>query len=351
MTGQVQRPVAGVRVARARRLRRRIWGLVSGAGCLCLVALVSLTLGSRSIPLGETVHALTAYDAGNDLHLVIWALRIPRTLVAILAGLSLGLAGAVMQAVTRNPLAEPGLLGINAGAALAVVGGVSLFGLTTPAQYVGFAALGAGLAGAAVFVLGRAHEAGTSPVRLVLAGAGLSVVLGALTAILIINGPSAVLDDFRHWAAGSVEGRGYDTAAILALSTVIGGGMALSMAGSLNAIALGQDLGRVLGTHVRGTWTLACLSVMVLVGAATAGAGPIAFVGLVASHLARLAAGPDYRWILPYAGLFAAILLLGSDIVGRVIASPSEVAAGIIAALVGGPFFLVVVCRFRLRAL
>lgn len=325
--------------------------LAATAALLALAGLLSLGVGSRPIAPAEALAALFAHDAGNDLHLVVWELRLPRTLVAVLAGLGLGVAGAVMQAVTRNPLAEPGLLGINAGAAVAVVVGVAAFGLTAMIHYVWFAFAGAGFAGTAVFLLGRAHETGTNPVRLVLAGAGLSVMLGAVTGIVILNAPLAVLDDFRNWAAGSVEGRGFDVVAVLAVCVAAGLAVAFAIAGSLNAMALGIDLGRALGVDIRLSWFAACLSVMLLAGAATAGAGPIGFVGLVAPHVARLVAGPDYRWVLPFSALFSALLLLGADILGRVIAPPSEVAAGIVAALIGGPFFVGLVRRFRLAKL
>ncbi|MGI6246257.1 MAG: FecCD family ABC transporter permease [Pseudochelatococcus sp.] len=337
---------AGTRAPFLRRRRAR--GFVAGVLALGALALVSLVVGSRPVPLAEAFDALRAYDAGNDRHLVIRELRVPRTFVAVLAGLALGVAGAVMQAVTRNPLAEPGLLGINAGAAAGVVIGVAAFGAATMAHYVWFAFAGAGLAGVAVFLLGQAHRTGIDPVRLVLAGAGLSIMLASVTGIVILNAPLAVFDDFRNWAAGSVEGRGLDVAGVLALAVAAGLGMALPIAGSLNAMALGSDLGRALGVDARVTWLLACLSVMLLSGAATAAAGPIAFVGLAAPHAARMMTGPDYRWILPGSALLAAILLLGADVLGRLIAAPSEVAAGIVASLLGGPFFIAVARRFRL---
>lgn len=318
---------------------------------LCLVVLASLAIGSRPVPPDQTLAALWAFDPANDLHLVVRELRVPRTMVAVLAGLALGVAGAVMQAVTRNPLAEPGLLGINAGAAVAVALGVLVLDLTSMAQYVWLSFLGAGLAGTAVFILGQAHETGTNPVRLVLAGAGLSVLLASATGMIILNAPATVLDDFRSWAAGSLEGRGYDVAAVLGPSVAVGLVAAFSIAGNLNAMALGEDLGRALGVSRRRTWVLACLSVMLLAGSATAGAGPIGFVGLVAPQIARAVTGPDYRFILPCSALFAAILLTGADVLGRMIAPPSEVAAGIVAALIGGPFFVLIVRRFRLARL
>lgn len=332
----------------ARRARKRRAELAAGLVCaLSLAALASLAIGSRPIPLAGVLDALWAYDSGNDLHLVVRELRLPRTLTALLAGIGLGLAGAIMQAVTRNPLAEPGLLGINAGAAAVVVLGAVAFGLTRMVHYVWLASLGAGLAGVAVFILGRAHETGTNPVRLVLAGAGVSVMLGAITGILVLNAPPTVFDGFRHWAAGSVEGAGFEVVAVLAVAVAAGLVAAQSIAGSLDAMALGQDLGQALGADPRITWLLACLAVMLLAGAATAAAGPIGFVGLVAPHLARAGAGPGHRWLLPASALTAAILLLGADIIGRVVAAPAEIAAGIVAALLGGPFFIAAVRRFR----
>lgn len=335
----------------ARGRKNRGLGLLGGLAVLCLVSLVSLAVGSRPVPLDQTFAALRNFDPANDLHLVVRELRLPRTMVALLAGLALGVAGAVMQAVTRNPLAEPGLLGINAGAATAVAVGVLVLDLTSMAQYVWLSFLGAGLAGTAVFILGQAHEAGTNPVRLVLAGAGFSMTLGAATGMIILNAPVTVLDDFRHWAAGSVEGRGLDVVAVLAPSVAAGLLAAFSIAGNLNAMALGEDMGRALGVSRRRTWVLACLSVMLLAGSATAGAGPVGFVGLVAPQAARAVTGPDHRFILPCSALFAAILLIGADVVGRLIAPPSEVAAGIVAALIGGPLFVLIVRRFRLSRL
>lgn len=340
---------AGVerRSARQRRRRQRVWWLGAGAAILACLAVASLAVGSRPVPARAVLDALVAYDPGNDLHLVVRAVRLPRMLVSLLAGAALGVAGAGMQATTRNALAEPGLLGINAGAATAVVGAAALFGLTSVAQYLLFAVAGAGLAGAAVFLLGRAYETGINPVRLLLAGAGISVTLGAVTGIVILNAPPTVFDEFRTWMAGSLERAGVEAVAVLAAAVTVGLATVLASVDSLNAMALGKDLGQALGADPRRTWLLSCLTVMVLAGAATAAVGPIGFVGLIAPHLARAVAGPDHRWILPVSGLFAAILLLGADIAGRVIAAPSELPAGIVTALVGGPFFIVAVRRFR----
>lgn len=330
---------------------RRRRGLIWGGAALALAMALSMLLGSHPVPAAEVWSALVDFDPGNDRHLVIRALRGPRMLVAVMAGASLGMAGALMQAVTRNPLAEPGLLGLNAGAAVAVVFAIAVLGLSRISDYVWFGMIGAGLAGMAVFFLGRAHRAGVDPVRLVLAGAGLSVVLGALTGIVVLNTPLLVLDAFRGWSAGSVAGRDMEVAKQLAAAMLVGGTIAILLAPRLNALALGQDIGRALGVSASLVWALACLAVMVLAGGATAAAGPIGFVGLVAPHMARMAGGPDYRWILPFSALFAALILLLADVLGRVIAMPDEVPAGIIATLAGGPFFVWTVRRFRMARL
>ena len=328
--------------------------LRAGAGGLVLLAVLvvlSLGIGSRAIPPAEVLAALTGFDPTNDLHLVVRELRLPRSLLAVTAGAALGLSGAVMQAVTRNALAEPGLLGVNAGAALAVALGASAFGLTAMQDYVWFGFVGAGIGGVIVFVLGRAHESGTDPVRLVLAGAGLSMLLGAAAGLVILNAVLEVLDLFRNWGAGSLEGRGMAVAQVMTLALLAGAALALPLGRGLNALALGPEMGAALGARPGLIWALSCLAVMVLAGAATAAAGPIGFVGLMAPHLARAIGGPDNRVVLPLSAIFGASVLLAADVLGRVIAPPNEIAAGIMAALIGGPFFIHIARRFRLARL
>ncbi|QUS36150.1 FecCD family ABC transporter permease [Falsirhodobacter algicola] len=328
--------------------RHRALCLIALAALVAVAALAGLAVGARAIPPAEIWRALTAFDPTNDAHIILRQLRVPRTVLGILAGAALGIAGAVMQAVTRNPLAEPGLLGINAGAAVAILIGVTVFGLDGIEQYLWLGILGAGLAGIAVFVLGRGHDAGVDPVRLVLAGAGLSVMLGALAGILLINAPPEVHEAFRQWGAGSVAGRGGGVIPALGAALLAGAALASFIAPGLNALALGREVGHALGARPLLTWSLACLCVMLLAGGATAAVGPIGFVGLVAPHLARLMAGADMRWILPFSAGIAALLLLLADILGRIVASPAEVAAGIIATIIGGPFFILGVRRFRM---
>ncbi|WP_454244187.1 FecCD family ABC transporter permease [Pseudomonas sp. Y3 TE3536] len=323
-------------------------GLLLGVLVLLVAALASLLIGSHPIAMNVVFDALYQPNLQNDQHLIVRELRVPRTLVALLAGLALGAAGTLMQALTRNPLAEPGLLGVNAGAALAVILGVAFFGLTQVGHYILLAFLGAGVAGVAVFLLGQAGANDSNPVRLVLAGAGLTMLLASLTGIVVLNTPPQVYDHFRHWAAGSLAGSSTATLLLPTLAIALGLVLAAALMPQLNALALGRDLGRALGVNVRLTWALACVALMLLAGSATAIAGPIGFVGLVAPHLARLLVGPDYRRMLPYAALIAALLLLGADLLGRVLAAPAELAAGTLALLLGGPAFIVLISRFRL---
>jgi iron complex transport system permease protein len=333
----------------SRRLPQRLTLLVLFLSLVLALFVASLALGSRAIDLATVQASILQFDAANNDHLVIWSLRLPRSIIAILAGLALGCAGALTQAVTRNPLAEPGLLGVNAGAATAVIFGVAVLGLNDIHSYLWFGLAGAALSSCAVFLLGRANKGGTDPVRLVLAGAGVSIVLGSVTGIIVLNAPTDVLDKFRMWAAGSVEGRDFAIARILAISVIFGSVMSMSVASGLNAVALGDELGRSLGAQTKLILAGSCVAVTILAGSATAVAGPITFLGLVAPQLARRLMGPDCRWIIPVSGLAGACVLLLSDIAGRLVAAPDEVAAGIIVLVIGGPFFVVAARQFRLR--
>lgn len=337
-------------VGRRRRARSRWLALAAGLVALAVLAVLSVAVGSRPVPLDTVRDALAAFDATLGDHLIVRELRIPRTLLGVLVGAALGVAGAVMQAVTRNPLAEPGLLGVNAGASVAVVVAIAWFGVTTPAGYLWFALAGAAGASVLVFGLGGAFGTGSDPVRLVLAGAALSVVFGAFTHAVTISYPD-VFASFRFWTVGSLEGRGW--AVLLPTAVVVGAGLVLaqSLSGALDVTSLGADLSRAVGASARRTWVLGMVAVVLLAGGATAAAGPIAFVGLAAPHVARLVVGPAHRWIVAFSGLLGALVLLASDVVGRVVAFPSEVQTGIVSALVGGPLFVALVRRRRIAQL
>lgn len=315
------------------------------------VAAASLALGSRVIPLDETLHALTAYNPSIDSHLIVHELRIPRTILAILAGACLGLAGALMQSLTRNALAEPGTLGVNAGAAAGVVTGLAVTGSGSIGVYVWFAFAGAAFASVVVHRLGRARETGVNPVRLVLAGAGLSITLSSLTTMVTLSSTQQVFDAFRNWATGSLQGRGWEVLPVLGICLIIGVFVSIFLTGSLNAVSLGNDMAQGLGVNIRRTWTLTNLAILILAGAATAAVGPVSFIGLAAPHVARSLVGPDHRWLLGYSAVIASIILLLADVVGRVIIFPSEIGAGVMSALIGAPFFIALVRHGRVEGI
>ena len=334
---------------RARR-RRRIDGLLLGLLVLAVLVAISFCVGTRTLPLAVTWEAVHAFDPANNDHLLVRLLRIPRTLVAVVVGCALGAAGAVMQALTRNPLADPGLLGVNGGAATAIVVAVAFFGITDITGYLWFALAGAALAGGGVYLLGGARR-GIDPVRLVLAGVALTVVLQAVAQVILLNSDDAVFDQFRHWAVGSLQGRGQGVLVPVTVTAAVGLGLALTLARPLDAVMLGEELGQSLGANPARVWTLAMLSVVILTAAATAAAGPLSFIGLTAPHLARRVVGPEHRWLIPYSMLVAAILLVAADILGRIVAAPGEIGVGIMAALLCGPFFVALARRRRIAHL
>ncbi|MGH9151544.1 MAG: FecCD family ABC transporter permease [Acidimicrobiales bacterium] len=337
-----RRPLVGNRAVRA-------LGLLLAMVALWLVAMASIAYGSKPIPVGQVLAALFDFDGSND-HLIIRSLRVPRTLVGIGVGTALGLAGAVMQGVTRNPLADPGILGVNAGAAFAVVIAIHVFGIGSLSGYVWFAFVGAAAASVVVYGLGAVGRDGATPVKLALAGAAVGAFLASITtAVLILD--VATLDQFRFWVVGSLAGRDGAIATQVAPFLVVGALLALGSARALNSMSLGDDVARSLGLRVGAARAVSALSVVLLCGAATAAAGPIGFVGLTVPHVARAICGPDYRWILPYSAVLAPILLLGADIVGRVAARPGELQVGIVTAVVGAPFFIALVRRRRLAQL
>lgn len=315
---------------------------------LVTAAALSLAVGSRDIPLGDVI-AVLLQPTDGEIATIVWQLRLPRTLLGIAVGAALGIGGALMQGHTHNALADPGLLGVSAGAAFAVVIGIFAFGVTNVAGYTWFALAGAGIAAAAVFAIGSTRG-GPSPVTLVLAGAAVSALLESLTQGIIIADVHT-LDEYRFWAVGSVAGRDLDVL-FQVLPFLLAGLVlsALSVPG-LNLLQLGDDVATSLGVHPARQRVIGIGAVMLLTGAATAACGPIAFVGLVVPHLARHLGGVDYRWVAGYSGFLGALLLVLADIVGRVLVRPGELQVGIVMALIGGPAFVVLVRRTRLGRL
>ncbi|CCH76853.1 iron-dicitrate ABC transporter (permease) [Nostocoides japonicum T1-X7] len=343
-TGGTTAPAARRGVTAARLL-----GLVVAGGLLLLVVLLSIAVGAKPIPLSGVIHALTHGEGSVD-GVVILDLRLPRTVLGVAVGAALAVAGVLMQALTRNPLADPGILGVNAGAAVAVVFAIWIWRFSDLTDYVWFAFLGAGAASVLVYLLGSRGRSGATPVRLALAGTAVSAVLGAVISFITLLNPR-VFDQFRFWGVGALSGVDADVIWQVLPFLVLGTVLALGMSGSLNALALGDETARALGSNVGLTRALGAVAVTLLCGAATAAVGPIGFVGLTVPHMARVVTGPDHRWLVPYSILLGPILLLGSDIVGRVIARPGEIQVGIITAFVGAPVFIALVRRRRIPEL
>nr|WP_243653564.1 iron chelate uptake ABC transporter family permease subunit [Pseudonocardia endophytica] len=326
--------------------RRRLLGLLALFGALVLAVLASIAIGTKVIPIGEVWGALTS-PTGTENDIVVQSLRIPRTILGALVGMALGLAGALVQGFTRNPLGDPGLLGVNAGAAFFVVLGIFVFGITSLFGYVWFAFAGALVASVIVFSIGSRGRAGATPVTLALAGAAVSFLLGALTSSVVLS-DSDTLDAYRFWNVGALAGRDASVAGQVVWFIVIGAVLALALAPALNALSLGEDVARSLGHSVARTRFLGILAITLLAGAATAACGPILFVGLVVPHVVRAFTGPDHRWLLPASALAGAVLLLAADVLGRVLARPGELQVGVVVALLGAPFFIALVRRRKL---
>lgn len=343
-------PAALVRRGLFRSGPVRAVGLGIALVVLAVVALASIRYGSRPLSLQDVVDAFFSFDPDLTDHLVVRDQRVPRTIVGLLVGLALGLSGAVMQGVARNPLADPGILGVSAGSALFVVVAIYVFGVSGLLGYVWWAFAGAAIASVAVYALGALGREGATPIKLALAGTAVTALCQSITsAVLVVD--IDTLNQFRFWEAGSLAGRGGEVAAQMAPFILLGAAMALAAGPSLNALALGDDVARSLGQRVGLARAFAAVSVVLLVGAATAAAGPIVFVGLVVPHVARAITGPDYRWVLPYSAVLAAILLLAADVVGRVVDRPGEVQVGLITAVVGAPFFIALVRRRKMAEL
>ena len=320
----------------------RAFGLLLSVAILVLVALASIAIGAKELSLGQVWHGL--FEESGTYGDVVVAERLSRTVLGLLAGAALGLAGAVLQALTRNPLADPGLLGINAGASAAVVTAITYFGVTSLSGYVWFAFFGAAAVGALVWFLGGSR--GATPVRLALAGTAISAALyGYLQAVMIMD--EAALGKMRFWTVGSLASATDSTITQVLPFLLTGTVLALALARPLNAMAMGDDTAKALGADLNRTRALSMLAATVLCGAATAACGPIVFVGLMVPHVVRSFTGPDLRWILPYAAILSPVLLLGADVIGRIVARPSELQVGIVTAILGGPVFIFLVRRRR----
>lgn len=333
-----------------RRRRRTVAGFAVAAAVLVGAVVLSLMVGARTIPSAEVLDALLHPARTDPQTLVVVGSRLPRTLLGLAAGLALGLAGTVMQGLSRNPLADPGILGVNFGASLAVVVAIAFFGVASASGYVWFAFAGAALAAGLVYAVSSVGREGATPVKLALAGAAVSAALGSLiTAVMLVSRVS--LDTMRFWQVGSLAGRGFGVLGQVLPTLLIGAVIALALGRTLNGLALGDDVARGLGQRVGRARALAAIAIVLLCGSATAAVGPIAFVGLVVPHAARWVVGADYRRILAFSAVFAPTLLLACDVIGRVVAPPGELQVGVVMAFVGAPIFIALVRRRKLVSL
>jgi len=324
------------------RSKQSLWlGLIIGSIVLLICLIYSVTLGARDIPLRIILESFTAFDRSFD-HLVIQTVRLPRSLMAMTVGAALAVSGALMQGLTRNPLAETGILGIESGGALAVVATLFLFGNSSATVYAGMAFLGAAIAAVSVYFLGTLGRGGATPLNLTVAGAAMTAFISSITtAILIVS--QRTLEEIRFWLAGSLAGRDFDLFLQVLPFIVMGLLLAFLLGKQITTLNLGEDVAKTLGQKTATVKLLAAISVVLLAGGSVAIAGPVGFVGLVVPHMVRFFIKTDYRWILPYSAIAGAILLIISDIATRVLLKPQELPLGVMTALVGAPVFVYLV--------
>ncbi|WP_041689337.1 Fe(3+)-siderophore ABC transporter permease [Enterobacter sp. 638] len=315
---------------------------------LILAMALSLLVGAKPLPASVIVDALSGTCQSADCTIVLDA-RLPRTLAGLLAGAALGLAGALMQTLTRNPLADPGILGVNAGASFAIVLGAALFGFSSPTEQLVMAFCGALAASLIVAFTGSQGGGQLSPVRLTLAGVALGAVLEGLSSGIALLNPD-VWDQLRFWQAGSLDIRTLQTLQIVTIPVLIAAAVALFLSRALNSLSLGSDTATALGSRVARTQLIGLLTITVLCGSATAVVGPIAFIGLMMPHMARWLVGADHRWSLPVTLLATPVLLLFADIIGRLLV-PGELRVSVVSAFIGAPVLIFLVRRKRGGAL
>ena len=341
-------PAPGAADLRRPVLVRTIWLLV-GLVVLVVLSVLSISFGVRAVSFDDIVAALS----GNTDTIAEAAIvkRIPRTVLALLVGASLALSGATMQAVTRNPIADPGILGVSNGASLAVVCGIAFFGLADPYGQMAFAIAGAGVAAVFVYTVGSLGRGGATPLKLALAGAATSAAFASLISAVMLPRVD-LLQTFQSWQIGGVGGAEWPRIALTAPVLAVGALICFLCSRGMNSLALGDEMAKGLGENVFRTRMISALGAVILAGAATAIAGPIGFVGLIIPHVCRMLVGTDHRWLLPFSAIAGAALLTASDIVGRVIApSSEEIQVGIITAIIGAPFFIWIVRRQKVREL
>lgn len=316
--------------------------------CLIIVSVLSILYGSKSVDMEILFDAFFTNKESFSISVV--QARIPRTLFGILAGASLGVSGCLMQSITRNPIADPSILGINTGASLFVVVGIAFFSISSPSQYIWLGFTGAMLTAILVYGIASVGQSGATPIKLALAGAAVSMALMSLVNTIMLPN-SQVMDSFRFWQTGSIGGAKWNMILVLLPYFILGLLLSFYLSSSLNTLALGDELATSLGINSKKVRAMAAFAGVLLCGATTALAGPIAFVGLMVPHIMRLLIGSNMHYLLPLSALGGSILLLGADIIGRVIASPAELEVGIITAILGAPVFIYIVRKVKIRSL
>jgi iron complex transport system permease protein len=324
---------------------RRIGWTAAAVVALLLAVLLSLAVGARAIAPSAVLDAVVdgGGGGGGDAD-VVRQLRVPRTLIGLMVGAALALAGTVLQGITRNPIADPGILGISQGASVGVVLAIAFAGIHTLTGYVWFAFAGAAVASVAVYAIASSGRGGATPVKLALGGAAINALLVSVT-MAVLTTKAAALDEFRFWQVGSVAGRDAEVVGQIWPFLLVGTVLVVSVARGLDALALGEDVAKGLGQKVATVRIVGGVGATVLTGVGVAAAGPIAFIGLAVPHIARAIVGSDHRWVLPMAALIGPVMLLVSDVIGRVVFPPSEIPAGVMTALIGVPFLVTLVRR------
>ncbi|MES1040427.1 FecCD family ABC transporter permease [Peribacillus simplex] len=312
---------------------------------LFITILLLLFLLCSSIVYGYTdttwklaIDAFTDFNGTNE-HIVIQSVRLPRALIASAIGASLAISGVLMQTLTKNPLASPDIFGVNAGAGLAVVTGVTVFGISNLQVFTWLSFIGAAIAAISIYMIGSMGRGGLTPMKLTLAGAAMTAMVASLTQGLLVSN-EALLEQVLFWLAGSVSGRSLDNLVAVLPYLVVGWGLALIMSGKMNVLSMGEDVAKGLGLNIVFLKLVLGLAIILLAGGSVAVAGPIGFIGIVVPHLTRSIVGIDHRWLIPFSGLFGAVLLIAADIISRYILMPREVPVGVMTAIIGTPFFI-----------
>ena len=316
---------------------------------LSIMAVFSISLGAKNIAFSKVVDVLLGNDP-DSLEAAIILQRIPRTVFGILAGGALGISGALMQSITRNPIADPSILGVNTGASLFVVAGIAFFNITVAYQYIWLGITGAGVTAVFVYSVASMGKDGATPLKLALSGSAVSIVLGSLVSTIMLPN-NRVMEAFRFWQVGSIGSATWENIMLISPFLIVGFIISMFISGYLNNLALGDEAATALGTNVVMTRTIGALASVLLCGATTALAGPIGFVGLIIPHIIRLIFGSEMSKMLPLSFLGSAILMLISDIIGRIISLPGETEVGIVTAVLGAPVFILAIRKGRVKSL